>query len=126
MKQEIQQMIEIERADLMREVSARKTEGCRLVAITATKSGTRHEICYSFDCRYQVRTCRVILSARDTLPTITGIYPSAFVYENELQDIFGIAVTGSLVPARDKRPRIRVTYPFELTIPPGDTLCQNR
>ncbi|HEX3001012.1 MAG TPA: hypothetical protein VHN82_01355 [Methanoregula sp.] len=57
---------------------------------------------------------------------MTGIYPSAFVYENELRDIFRIVVAGSQAPARDNHPRKRITYPFEFTIPNGDTLCRNR
>ncbi len=126
MSQEEQRIIETDLSCLLPAVTARKNEGCRLVAITATTNGNRYELCYSFDILYRVQTHRVILTKGDALPSITGIYPSAFVYENELQDIFGIAVTSSQAPARDKRPRIRVTYPFEFTIPDGDTLCQNR
>lgn len=123
---EAQQIVDIDLSDLMNEVAARRTEGCRLAAVTATRTGSRYEICYTFDRNYRILTCRVNLFPRDTLPSITGVYPSAFVYENELQDIFGIAVTGSRVAVRDNRPRKRVTYPPELSQPFGATPCQNR
>jgi ech hydrogenase subunit D len=113
MNQEEQQIIEINRSDLLPAVTARKNEGCRLMAITATTNGKRYELCYSFDRLYRVQTYRVTLPQGDTLPTITGIYPSAFVYENELYDIFGIAIAGTRAPG-DSRPRKRFTYPAEL------------
>jgi|GEM_PF-2641985 ech hydrogenase subunit D len=145
MNLEVQRIIETSLSDLLLAVTARKNEGCRLVAITATTNGNRYELCYSFDKLYRVQTHRVTIPKGDSLPSITGMYPSAFVYENELHDIFGIAIAGSQAASRDGRPCKRFTYPFEfsevpwsldeekrssghfdVTIPHGDTLCRNR
>lgn len=95
------------------------------MAITATTNGNRYEICYSFDRLYRVQTHRVTLPEGASLPGITGIYPSAFVYENELHDIFGIAVAGRR-ESGDNRPRKRFTYPVELGVKTGDASCRNR
>ncbi len=126
MKMEVQRMIETRLHDLLPAVTARKNEGCRLVAITATTNRNWYELCYSFDKHYQIQTHRVTIAKGDSLQSITEIYPSAFVYENELHDIFGIAIAGSRAASRDNRPRKRITYPFEFTMPDGDTLCRNR
>lgn len=126
MIQEEQRIVETTISDFLPAVAARKNEGCRLVAITATTNGDRCELCYSFDKFYRILTHRIVLHTGDTLSSITGMYPSAFVYENELRDIYGIAIAARQAASKDTRPRKRFTYPIELGIKTGDTLCRTR
>jgi ech hydrogenase subunit D len=76
--------------------AARRLEGnWRLVVITALQNPEGVEISYVFEKAQQLESLRLSLplDAR-TLPSITGSYLAAFIYENELQDLFGVKVEG--------------------------------
>ena len=76
---------------LFSKVADIKDEGLRLVQICAVapKKGMRHLI-YSFDGGEGPINLRVELGPDDEVESITRIYWPAFVYENEIQELFGI------------------------------------
>lgn len=126
MKTEEQQVIHINMPELIPVVSGLRAEGYRLVAITATTGNIKCELSYSFDKDYQVRTIRMTILKSDILPTITGSYPSAFVYETELYDLFAITVAKNPAIPRNTAPGKRISFPSMKTFPRGDNACQNR
>ncbi|MGA2977021.1 MAG: NADH-quinone oxidoreductase subunit C [Spirochaetia bacterium] len=91
----------LERAQRMR------SEGWRLVQASCTRLVADQEVNYSFDRDGQspdspdaaslhgLHTLRVRLPmANPELPSISQFYWQAFLYENEMHDLFGIAVKG--------------------------------
>ena len=90
-----------------------KGEGYRLAAITAaTVEGQQYEVTYSFGLDGNLQHYRVVISPGDVLPSISGIYPGAFVYENEMHDLFGIEVHGLRLDYKGTFIRTHIRYPF--------------
>lgn len=91
-------IIEIEIGALIDNVGIMKKAGSRLVQIccvreTADKGQVTHfELHYTFDNKYQLASYKVTIDPEAEIPSITGIYSSAFLYENEMHDLFGIKI----------------------------------
>lgn len=82
---------------LFGEVTKLKADGCRFVTMTCTDLGDALDIFYHFDKNYELYNLRLRLPKGETLTSISGIYFPALVIENELQDMFGLVVSGLAV-----------------------------
>ncbi|HTL68072.1 MAG TPA: NADH-quinone oxidoreductase subunit C [Lacunisphaera sp.] len=108
------ELIEVIPWETLRErVAARRGQGCRLVQISATRLGSQVELTYSFDLSGWLDHLRVVLPGPETrLPSITGIYGCAVLYENEIKDLFGVEVDGLALDFHGNFYRTRVPRPF--------------
>jgi ech hydrogenase subunit D len=111
--------------NLLKEVGGLQADGYRLVQIGCTDVGGAYEINYSFDKGYQFRNLRLTVGPETEVPSISGLYWGAFVYENELHDLFGIPVTGINIDFKGTFIRTATKYPFSVTRRGGDDPCQN-
>ncbi|CVK33187.1 NADH-quinone oxidoreductase subunit C [Methanoculleus bourgensis] len=121
---EEQTTISVALEDLVREVEELHADGYRLVQIGCTDVGGAYEVNYSFDKGYQLRNLRLTVGPETEVPSISGIYWGAFVYENELHDLFGIPVTGINIDFKGTFIRTAEKFPFSVTRR-GDDRCQN-
>ena len=104
---------DIDQADLESSAAKMKAEGYRLVQISATTLGQSYEINYSFDKDYSFVNLRIkLLSAENPIPSISKIYWGAFLYENEVHDLFGIKINGIAVDYQGKLYKTTVKVPF--------------
>ena len=110
--------------DLMREVEGLQTGGYRLVQIGCTDIGGAYEVNYSFDKGYQFRNLRLTVGPETEVPSISGMYWGAFVYENEMHDLFGIPVAGINIDFKGTFIKTAEKYPFSVTRAGGDR-CRN-
>ena len=94
MTTEEQLTMPIEVGQLIGRVEQYKQGGYRLVQIGCTKIGEVYEINYSFDKDFVFRNLRITVTGDTEVPSISGMYWGAFVYENEMHDLFGIRVIG--------------------------------
>jgi ech hydrogenase subunit D len=88
-------IIGIEIGNLIGKICNMKEADARLVQICCVKepSGQGHfELHYTFDIRYQLTSYKVTIETETEIPSITGIYPCAFLYENEMHDLYGIRI----------------------------------
>ncbi|MDP2913045.1 MAG: NADH-quinone oxidoreductase subunit C [Candidatus Omnitrophota bacterium] len=109
---EKQETININLEQLLEKIRALRDSGYRLVQIGCTKSDV-FEINYSFDKDYRFINIRVTINSQDTeLHSMSGIYWGAFIYENELHDLFGIKVKGMVMDYAGNFYRTKVKYPF--------------
>ena len=90
----------------------KKGEGWRLALLTATEVGGNYEVTYSFGLDGKLSHYRVVILPGDVLPSISGIYPGAFVYENEMHDLFGIEVHGLRLDYKGTFIKTHIRYPF--------------
>jgi ech hydrogenase subunit D len=89
---------EIPLAALLERVQRMQVEGWRIVQACCTRLVADQEVNYSFDKDGRFHTLRVRLPMNDPeLPSISPFYWSAFLYENEMHDLFGITVRGMAV-----------------------------
>jgi ech hydrogenase subunit D len=84
----------LDRAALPARVAALAKEGWRLVQICCSCRDA-FEVTYSFDRDDRFLNLRVAFPKADpALPSVTASYFGAFSYENEMQDLFGLKLTG--------------------------------
>lgn len=86
--------VTVSKADLPLHVNALKSEGARFITITGRDEGATLELLYHFERGIEVRTIKVRIPKTEVMPSITGVYPVAFLAENELQDHFSLNISG--------------------------------
>jgi len=126
MKYEEQPIIPVTTGDLVEKAGGMFREGYRLVQIGCTLTGDSFEVNYSFDKEYHFTTLRLVLQKDGILPSISSEYFGAFIYENEMHDLFGITVTGISIDFKGTLFRTRVKYPFVSDTTKEDDTCQSR
>jgi ech hydrogenase subunit D len=115
---------------LLARVQQMHTEGWRLVQACCTRLVADQEVNYSFDTDgqspeapdaqglHRLHTLRVRLPMTDPeLPSISQFYWSAFLYENEMHDLFGIRVKGMAVDFHGNFYTTMVPTPYITTEP---------
>jgi ech hydrogenase subunit D len=87
----IQEIISVSASDLLETVSDIKADGQRLGQICATKIDDGIEVLYSFEKDSVLKNIKAVVTDKGpVMHSITAIYPPAFIYENEMHDLFGI------------------------------------
>lgn len=84
----------VELSDLVARVKEIKGRGGRLVGVTPVPVEEGIELLYHFDQDLSWQHLCVRISGREPLPSVSSLYPGAFLPENEIQDQFGIRFMG--------------------------------
>ena len=82
-------------SDILMTARNMKADGYRMIQICATKVSEGFEIIYSFDKDHELFNFKLTIPEEEEVQSITGEYWSAFIYENEMKDLFGIKVINS-------------------------------
>lgn len=123
-----QTIIQIEPKNLLRRVEELRDNGNRLVQMHATRiAEDNYEINYSFDKDYKLQTLRLNITPETELPSITGIYWGAFMYENEIHELFGIGIRGINVDYKGSLYKKKIKNPFaSAPSKGGDAPCPSK
>ena len=110
---EKQKTTSIEVLELAEKAKMMHADKYRLVQIGCTKCPEVLEINYSFDRDYQFMNFRITLPLNGALvPSVSGIYWSALLYENEIQDLYGVKFSDLVLDYKGTFYRTAVKYPF--------------
>lgn len=110
---EPQPTIQITPETLVAEVRKLHTQGYRLVQINVTRIGEILELNYSFDLGRQFLNLRFQQpKGAAKVPSISGVYWSAFAYENEISDLFGVVVEGNVLDFKGAFYKTTIPHPF--------------
>lgn len=122
---EEQEMVTIDKRDLVGSVAALRSTGYRLVQICSTTLSDSYEMNYSFDKDGRFKNLRFTVPPGETVPSISLIYFSAFLYENEIHDLFGIPIENIVLDYHGTFYQLRTPAPFSLQSrqPSGDTVA---
>ncbi len=112
--------------ELVARTAQMKKEGFRLVQIGCTKIGDDFEINYVFDKDYVMTNLRITVKQDTMIPSVSSVYFGAFVYQNEIHDLYGITVSGINIDFGGKFYRTTIKQPFSVTVTKEDTSCQNK
>lgn len=85
-----QNFILIEADDLLEKAMDFKTAGYRLGQACCTNVEGGFELLYSFDKDHELTNLKIEISMDKEMMSISGVYWPAFIYENEMHDLFGI------------------------------------
>jgi ech hydrogenase subunit D len=108
-----QVMEEIGLPTLLERVQRMQTEGWRLAQACCTRLVADQEVNYSFDRDGRLHTLRVRLPMNDPrLPSISRFYWSAFLYENEMHDLFGITIDGMAIDYKGRFYTTMIPTPY--------------
>ena len=104
---EQQVFTEISLDELLGHAAQMKAQGRRFVQCHATRGAgitqaegqepiPTFELTYSFsdDANRALSHVRVIVTQGQSIPSVSSLFPAAFMFENEMHDLFGIAVKG--------------------------------
>ncbi|WP_020585230.1 NADH-quinone oxidoreductase subunit C [Desulfobacter curvatus] len=84
--------------NLVAEAGRMKQAGYRFVTLsTVTLEDGSTDILYHFDKDMVLSHCRLNVTAHTTIPSISGVYFSAFLAENEVKDLAGLEFDGLAV-----------------------------
>ena len=89
---EEQELIILNEDELLSKIYNYAAEGYRLVQIHCTMLDDQLEMNYSFDKDCRFTNLRMIIGKEQEISSICGIYCSAFLYENEIADLYGAKI----------------------------------
>jgi len=72
----------IETGSLLSEVDELRASGWRIVQILCVARPEGAEVTYSFGLGLEMRSLRIVVPAEASVPSVTALYPGAFLYEN--------------------------------------------
>ncbi|WAM30946.1 NADH-quinone oxidoreductase subunit C [Caldicellulosiruptor naganoensis] len=99
----LQNLKEIQKEDLRKEVFELKSTGHRFVTATCVDLGDgRFDIIYHFDKDYELKNLRVTIENGEKMLSISDIYFAAVFVENEIKDLFGIDFENLLIDYEGK------------------------
>ena len=90
-----------------------KMELWRLVQICAVRVEGGYEMSYTFCRNYEMVTLRLHVKEDEEISSITQVYPSAYMQENEAAELFGVKIKNLTVDYRNKLYRIDQETPFK-------------
>jgi len=105
--------------ELVARTAQLKNDGCRLVQIGCTQVGDDFEINYVFDKDFVLTNLRITIKQDTIIPSVSGVFFGAFVYENEIHDLYGITVMGMNIDFNGHFYRTTVKHPFTVTVTKG-------
>lgn len=111
---EPQEIVPVDKCDLVGIVAELFAEGYRLVQIGCSTLPGAYELTYSFDREYRFKNLRFSVTSDEEVPSISVIYPNAFLYENEIHDLFGVVITHIAVDYRGTLYRTAISTPFSI------------
>ena len=109
---EPQENTPIGKNDLVGMVAQFFAEGYRLVQIGCSTLPSAYELNYSFDKDYRFKNLRITAAPGEEVPSISVIYPNAFLYENEIHDLFGVVIKNINIDYHGTLYRTAIKVPF--------------
>ncbi len=95
-------------------VQALQRDGYRLLMINATAIASTEdvELTWSFEKHGHLEHWREQVPPEQEVPSVSGLYPFAYLYENEVRELFGVKVTGLNVDFKGQLYQTSTKVPF--------------
>lgn len=106
-------IIDTELSDLLLSVMEYKNGGYRFVQAHAINAVGGYEVFYTFGKDMEWVSIRVKVAEKDEVPSVTNIYPAAFLYENEIKELFGVDIRLIEPDYKDRLYRIKANTPMK-------------
>lgn len=107
------QILNIGPGDLVPSALQIQHDGYRLVQICATRTKEGFELTYSFAKEYEISHLRLEISEDTEIMSISNIFEPAFLYENEIVDLFGVKINLISIDYKGQLYRIEKPTPFK-------------
>jgi len=87
----------VSKSEFITEIQKMLGMNYRLGTASCLDLGDRFEVIYHFEQGVDLANIRVHIGKNDSLPSISHIYPSAAIIENEMKELFSINIVGSTI-----------------------------
>ena len=100
--------------NILEHVMVLKNQGLRLSQICCAYCNEKIELSYSFanDDTNEYINLRLVIDKETEVCSVTEFYPYAFLYENEMKELFGVNIQMINVDFQNKLYRINEEAPF--------------
>ena len=109
----INEIIPIEMDQFLSTVIQFKMDKMRLVQICASRLPAQYELSYCFARELDMWTLRLVVDEDTPVPSITQMYPCAFLQENETAELFGVKIQNIEHDYNSRLYRIDREMPFK-------------
>lgn len=96
----------VARVDKLRKAGFRLAQAC---VVTKTE---KFDVVYSFVKGNDLVNLRLLVADGEEIESITSIYPYAFLYENEMRDLFGLRIRNIAVDFKGELYQMKTAVPF--------------
>lgn len=107
------ELIPVTTGEFLMKVMEMKAQNYRLMQAHAVSIENGYELSYTFGKDYEWVSLRLVIDENEEIPSITHIYDAAFLYENEMAELFGVKIKMISVDYHDKLYRIDDTTPMK-------------
>ena len=90
-----------------------KFAGYHLIQQCATRVPDAYELIYTFGKDLEMKNIKMVLPEDQEISSITSIFPCAFIYENEMHDLFGVQIKMINIDFEGKLYRTAIETPFK-------------
>lgn len=113
---EVQRFLPITASEIVQRAEQFAKEGYRLIQIHCTKTPTEMFIIYTFEKEnLQFENLKMPVTVGETVPSISGVFFGAFLYENEIHDLYGVKFSGMVVDFKGTFYETAVKQAFSMT-----------
>ncbi|MDS1028985.1 NADH-quinone oxidoreductase subunit C [Bacillota bacterium LX-D] len=111
-----QKIVKIKVDEIKERVQALSKEGYKFVQMNCSLFNDEFEINYSFeDEQLNFINLRLNISQDVEIPSISDIFWAAFLYENEMHDLFGVKVKDISLDFKGELYKTAIKTPFNVT-----------
>lgn len=107
------EIIAVSPDSILEEVAKRKEDGYRLIQICATRTKEGNEILYSLGKGYDHLGLRFTVEDGKEVSSVSHVFPSAYLYENEIHDLFGTSFSMMTLDFKGNLYRIEKKTPYK-------------
>jgi ech hydrogenase subunit D len=94
----IENLVEVTIDQLLAETSKSKYEGYRFVTASCADNGDDTiDVLYHYDKDYVMKNVRITVKKGEEVPSISKVFFSAALVENEMKELFGIDITEMVI-----------------------------
>jgi ech hydrogenase subunit D len=107
------EFISVDPKSVIDESQKLKFAGYHLIQQCATRVPDAYELIYTFGKDLEMKNLKMVLPENQEISSITSIYPCAFIYENEMHDLFGVQIKMINIDFEGKLYRTAIETPFK-------------
>ena len=107
------EFINVDPKSIIDESQKLKFAGYHLIQQCATRIPDAYELIYSFGKELEMKNLKITLPEDQEISSITSIFPCAFIYENEMHDLFGVQIKMINIDFEGKLYRTAIETPFK-------------
>lgn len=104
---------DIEVGELMPRCAMLKSYGWRLCQIHSVRTEGGYELTYTLALDYDLHNFKIKVTEDEAVPSLTPIYACAWMYENEIAELFGVNIKNILMNFEKKLYKLNVETPFK-------------